>query len=284
MKRKKEEGKASKVLKAQIRKYERILRTKGEQALEEYKHKVSERLIKLAEKRQAAFLKKIGPPWYAKIDPERRRTVYDYWLELIRFSRLKKEADFKAFLERANRILERIEDGVDVHYVLWQLAQIAWGEIEKPLGERVANKIMEDYWYIHWDREKLLSSMDDQSRETVTYKGIVINRAKSGIGGKGAPPDKELNEVILCLTEHFREKLHGPRWNTTAGLLNACHIHKEEGYFDQEKIKKRYKYWGKRNQSMTSPIQLYQSSLKTFDPFKKDLRDFLRIKLILTEL
>jgi len=275
MNKKQQKGKekANKALQDQTGKYERILRPKGEQPLGEYEQEESKRLIKLAEKRQAAFLKKIGSPWYEGIDPERRKTVYDYWLELIRFSHSEKEADFKAFLERGNRILKKIEDRVDIHYVLWQLAQIAWGEIEKPLGERVADKIIGDYWYIHWDREKLLSSMDDQSRETVTYKGIVINRAKSGIRGKGAPPDKELNEVILCLTEHFREKLQGPRWNTTAGLLNACHIYKEEDYFDQEKVKKRYKYWEK--QSITNPIQLYQSSLETFDPFKKDLKGFL---------
>lgn len=286
MKQKKEEEKATKVLKAQIRKYRHILRTEGEQALEEYKQKESKRLTKLAEKRQAAFLKKIGPPWYEKIDPEKRKTVYDYWLELIRFSCPDKEADFKTFLGRGNRILKKIEDRVNVHYVLWQLAQIAWGEIEKSRGERVADKIMEDYWYIGWDRERLLSLMDDQSRETITYRGIVINRPKSGIRGKGAPPDKEVNEVILCLTEHFRKKLHGPRWNTTAGLLNACHIYKEEGYFDQEKIKKRYKYWEERNQAITSPIQLYQSSLKTYDPFKKDLKGFLtlRVKLVPAEL
>lgn len=120
--------------------------------------------------------------------------------------------------------------------------------------------------------------MDSQSTETKTYRGIVSNRAKSsgGIKGRGAPPDKELNEVILCLTEHFKEKLDGPRWNTTAGLLKACHLSNEENYFDQEKIKKRYKYWEKRIHSIISPIQLYQSSLKTFDPFKKDLEGFLK--------
>jgi hypothetical protein len=66
--------------------------------------------------------------------------------------------------------------------------------------------------------------MDDQSRETITYRGIVVNRTKSGIRGRGAPPDKELNEVILCLTEHFRKKLHGLRWKTTAGLLNVPYL------------------------------------------------------------
>jgi hypothetical protein len=127
--------KAIKALQTQIRKHERILRTKGEQALEEYKQKESLRLTRLAKRRQAAFLKKIGSPWYEGIDPEKRRTVFDYWLELIRFSRPRKELDFKAFLERGKRIFEKIEDRVDVHYILWQLAQIAWGELEKPLGE-----------------------------------------------------------------------------------------------------------------------------------------------------
>jgi hypothetical protein len=83
--------------------------------------------------------------------------------------------------------------------------------------------------------------------------------------------DRELNEVILCLTEHFREKLGGPRWNTTAALLNACHLINEENQFNQENIKKRYKYWVKKNHSIISPMELYQTSLKTYDPFKKDL-------------
>jgi hypothetical protein len=277
MNKKQEKGKeeAIKALQDQIRKYERILRTKGEQALEEYKLKDSMRLTKLAEKRLAASLKKMGPFWYEGIDPERRKTVYDYWLEQIRFSHPGKEADFKAFLERGKRTLERIENRVDIHYVLWQLAQIAWGELEKPRGERVADKITEDYRDVEWDRERLLSSMDDQSRETITYRGIVSDTTKSGIRGKGAPPDTELNKVIVCLTEHFREKLDGPRWNTTAGLLRPCHPINEEVYFDQEKIKKRYKYWEKTNQSITSPIELYQSSLRTFGPFKKELKSFL---------
>jgi hypothetical protein len=104
--------------------------------------------------------------------------------------------------------------------------------------------------------------------------------------GEGTAADTELNEVIVCLTEHFKKKLHGSRWNTTAALLKTCHLINEENYFDQEKIKKRYKYWEKRNQSTTGPIQLYQSSLKGFDPFKKDLKAFLpfRATLISTEL
>jgi|SRR5208337_5529701 len=93
--------------------------------------------------------------------------------------------------------------------------------------------------------------------------------------GREAPPDTGLSEVIVCLTEHFRKKLNGPRWNTTAGLLNACHLIDEEDYLDQEKIKKRYKYWEKRNHLIISPIQLYQSSLKLFDAYKKDLKGFL---------
>jgi hypothetical protein len=275
MKQQREQEKAIRTFRKQIEKHDCILGSKGERALEEYKRKESKRLTELAEKRQAAFLKKIGSPWYEKIDPERRNTVYDYWLELIRFSRHEKEAEFKAFLETGKRILEKIEGRVDVHYVLWQLAQIAWGEFKKPLGEKVADKIIKDYWFINWDREKLLTSMDHQSRQTITYRGIVINRAKSGIRGKGAPPDTELNEMIVCLTEHFIKRLNGPRWNTTARLLNACHINIEENYFDQEKVKKRYKYWEKRDQSTGSPIQSYQSSLKTFDSFKKDLKGFL---------
>ncbi len=233
------------------------------------------RLMKLAEKRQAAFLKRIGSPWYEGIDPERRKTVYDYWLELIRFSRPEKEANFKAFLERGKRILEKIEVRINLHYIVWQLAQIAWRELDRSLGDKVADKIIEDYWYVDWDREKLLSSMDLESRKTQTCRGIVSDRTRSGIRGKGAPPDTELNAVIVCLTEHFKEKLHGPRWNTTAGLLNVCQIYKEENYFDQEKVKKRYQYWVKRNRSITSSIRLYQYSLETFEPFEKDLEGFI---------
>jgi hypothetical protein len=274
-KQQKGKEKANKALRDQIRKYERILRTKGEKALEESKQKDSERLTKLAEKRLTALLKKIGPRWYEEVDPEKSKTVYDYWLELIRFSNPKQEAEFKAFLERGKEILEKIEAKVDVHYVLWQLAQIAWGEVEKPLAERVADKIITEYPYIDWNKEKLLSSMDAWSRQTRMYRGTAISKAKTDIRGKGAPPDTELNEVIVCLTEHFRGKLGGPRWNTTTGLLKACHKSNEESYFDQEKIKKRYKYWVKKNQLIITPIQLYQSSLKTFDPFRRDLRVFL---------
>jgi hypothetical protein len=194
-------------------------------------------------------------PGYKGIDPEKRKTAYDYWLELIRFTRPEREADFKAFLERGKRILGKIEGRMDVHYVLWQLNQIAWGEFEKLLGEKIADKIIKYYWYVNWNKKKLLSSMDDQSRQTITYRGIVIDRGKSGIRRRGAPPETELNDVIICLTEHFREKLNGPRWNTTTGLLNACNIYKEKNYFDQEKIKKRYKYWVKKNHSITSPTQ-----------------------------
>jgi len=265
---------AIRVLQEQIGKYERILRTRGEQALEDYKLKESMRLTKLAERRQAAFLKKMGPPWYEEIDRERRKTVYDYWLELIRFSHPGKEVAFKAFLEKGKQILERIDGRVDVHYVLWLLAHIAWGESEKP-GERVADKIIEDYPCIDWNREKLLFSMDDQSRETKTYRGIVADRTESGMRGRGAPPDTELNKVVVCLTEHFRKRLNGPRWNTTARLLNVCHINNEENHFTQEKIKKRYKYWEKINQSIISPIQSYQSSLKIYDSFNKELKGFL---------
>jgi hypothetical protein len=149
------------------------------------------------------------------------------------------------------------------------------GGFEKLFGEEIADKIINDYWYVNWDRKKLLSSMDDQSRQTITCRGIVVARGKSGIRRRGAPPETELNKVIVCLTEHFRKKLHGPRWNTTTGLLNACDIYKEKDYFDQEKIKKRYKYWVKKNHSVISPIQLYQSSQEAFDPFKRDLKGFL---------
>jgi hypothetical protein len=158
---------------------------------------------------------------------------------------------------------------------LWQLAQVAWGELEEPLGEKIADKIIEDYLYMDWERDKLLLSIDDQGRETKTYRGIVSDTTKSGIRGKGAPPDTRLNEVIVCLTEHFKKKVHGPRWNTTAGLLKACHMSNDEVYFDLDKIKKRYKYWEKINQSVTSPMQLYQLSLRTFDPFEKELKGFL---------
>jgi len=274
-KEQKAKEKANKALRDQITKHGLIFRTKEEQALEECNQKESMRLKKLAEKQLAVFLKKIGPPWYEGIDPERRKTVYNYWLELIRFARPAKEADFKAFLETGKRVLEKIEGRVDIHYVLWELAQIAWGELEKPLGEKVADKIIKEYWYVVWDKEKLLSSMDDPVRETRTYRGIMGDRGIGRIKGRGAPPDTALNQVIVCLTEHFKEKLHGPRWNTTAGLLNACHIINEEIYFDQEKVKKRYKYWEKINQSITSPLRLYQSSLKTFDPFNKELEQFL---------
>ena len=73
MKQQKEQEKALRAFQNQVEKHGRILRTKGEQALEEYKKKESRRLTKLAEKRQAAFLKKIGSPWYEGIDPERKK-------------------------------------------------------------------------------------------------------------------------------------------------------------------------------------------------------------------
>jgi hypothetical protein len=63
MKQQKGQEKAIRAFQKQVEKHERILKTKGEHALEEYKQKESGRLTKLVEKRQAAFLKKIGAPW-----------------------------------------------------------------------------------------------------------------------------------------------------------------------------------------------------------------------------